>query len=325
MTRVDRARGCLVGLAVGDAMGAPTEGMTRTEIAARFGWVDDFLTADASGTDDTEYAVLTARAALRHGTAMTSEHVADVWLEAVARQDGGFHGAGFSELIALAGLLEGRRPPGTGIRNPERWSDGAAMRVAPLGLLCAGDPAEAARLAGEDARVSHSGDGVWAAQAVAAAVAVAAGGGSWRAALDAGVAALPERSWTARTVHRALAIVAETPDPAAADERLYQEISLFHYPWADSAPEALALAFGVIASRGGSPVDAIVAGVNMGRDSDTIAAMAGAVCGAAAGVEALPSGWPERVRRVAGRCITATAGDDLLDLADRLAGAAVAA
>jgi ADP-ribosylglycohydrolase len=324
VSSLDRAQGCLIALAAGDALGAPTEGMTQTEIAERFGRVEDFQDADSAGTDDTEYAVLTAIAATRHGHALTSADVAAVWREALTRQDGGFAGAGFSEMIALGGLRSGLAPPATGIRNPERWSDGAAMRVAPLGLLCAGDPTEAARLAAEDARVSHSGDGVWAAQAVAAAVAVAAGGGGWREALDAGAAALPPDSWTARTVGRALGIVAETPDAVAAEVRLYREISLFHYPWADAAPEALALAFGVIAAHEGDVLGAIFAGVNMGRDSDTIAAMAGAVCGALVGIDGLPAAWPERVRHVSGRCISATRGQDLLRIAEGLVARAEA-
>nr|BFF17734.1 hypothetical protein GCM10025730_12550 [Promicromonospora thailandica] len=61
----DRARGALLGLAIGDAMGAPTEGMTLHAIRERWGRVRGFVDPEAAGTDDTEYAVLCARGVLR--------------------------------------------------------------------------------------------------------------------------------------------------------------------------------------------------------------------------------------------------------------------
>lgn len=321
MTRRDRARASLIALAAGDALGAPTEGMSRTAIHERYGRVETFLTEDAAGTDDTEYAVLTARAVLRHGHALTSDDVADLWLEALAVQDGGFAGAGFSEIVALAGLQAGLRPPDTGIRNYERWSDGAAMRAAPLGLLCAGDPVEAARLATVDASVSHSGDGILGARAVAAAVAAAAGGADWQEALGAGTASIPEDSWSRRMISRAYALVDAAADTETAEHALSEHLPLRHYPWADSSPEAVAFAFALVRAHEGDPVRSVLAGVNMGRDSDTIAAMAGAICGAAAGTSALPADWAPRVRSVAGVCITATRGADLLTIADDLTAA----
>lgn len=317
MLSVDRARGCLIGLAAGDAMGAPTEGLTIDEIRERFGRVDDLL-PDAAGTDDTEYAVLTARTVLEHGHGFGAGDVADTWLRAVERQQGGFHGAGFSEMVAIGNLRAGIRPPASGLRSYERWSDGAAMRVAPLGIAAAGDPALARRLAAVDASVSHDADGVFCAQAVAAGVAVALMSDDHRDVLDAAVDALPEDSWSRRLVDRALAIAARHESADAAARELYEGVSLFHYPWADAAPEALALALGLFAAARGEVREAVVASVNIGRDSDTIAAMNGALAGALRGHEALPAEWREPVRHVHGRCILDTAGTDLIDLADRL-------
>lgn len=313
----DRARGALIGLAIGDAMGAPTEGMTIEEIARRFGRVTGLL-PDAAGTDDTEYAVLTGQSLLAHGFELTADDVAATWTAAVAEQQGGFAGAGFSEMVAIANLAAGLRPPATGLRNYERWSDGAAMRVAPIGILAAGDPAEARRLARIDASVSHAVDGVYAAEAVAAGVATALVADSHREVVDAVVAALPADSWTGRLVARALAIGARYERAEDAAPELYREISLFHYPWADAAPEALALAMGLYEAAKGDFVDAVIASVNIGRDSDTIAAMNGALAGAMCGFEAMPVEWREQVVRVHGRCILATAGTELLELADGL-------
>lgn len=314
----DATAGSLFGLAIGDAMGAPTEGMRREDIERLHGRVENFLDADAAGTDDTEYAVLTAQMVVAHGRGLTADHVADHWLAALSVQDGGFYGAGFSEMVALANLQAKIRPPASGALNYEMCSDGAAMRIAPVGLFAVGDPELAMRLAMADASVSHAGDGVWAAQAVAASIAVAAKGDGWQAAIDQLVVSLPADSWSLRMVRRAIDIALSAPDPLAAEAELYRRLPLWHYPWADVVPEALALTVGIIVAHEGALVPSIVAGVNMGRDSDTIAAMAGAICGAAHGAKALPAEWVDRVRMVRGRCITATSGVDLMVLAGQI-------
>jgi len=165
--------------------------------------------------------------------------------------------------------------------------------------------------------VSHSRDGVYCAQAVAAGVAVAMTADSIDPVIDAMVDALPADSWSARLVRRALRIAEDAPDLLAAEETLFDQIPLRHYIWADVAPEAVALCVGLLrATDGGLAV--IESGVNIGRDSDTIAAMGGAVAGALHGMSSLPAAQVDQVRSVAGRCIAATRGTDLIDLADAL-------
>lgn len=314
----DRVYGALIGQAVGDALGAPTEGMTREEIVSRYGWVDDFVSDDPVGTDDTEYAVLTARIVLKHGHELTPADVTAAWRENLVEQDGGFYGGGFSEMTAINNLKAGLVAPQSGTDNHEMWSDGTAMRIAPVGVFCAGDPQEAARLAAIDAQVSHARDGIYCGQAIAAAVAAALVESSWEAVIDAGLAVVPPGSWSARTITRAADIGRRAPGLRPAVDQLYEEISLFHYPWADVAPEATALAFGVLAASRGDYVDAVLAGVNVGRDADTIAAMAGGMAGALHGAEAVPERWRERINRVRGHCIKAVAGTDLAELAGAL-------
>jgi ADP-ribosylglycohydrolase len=316
---LNRIRGAVLGQAVGDALGAPTEGMSRAGIRARYGRVTGFLSDDPAGTDDTEYAALTAQILLRYGPALTSLDVAREWTRALVDQTTPFDGGGFSEMDAIHNLAKGLLPPATGSDNHELWSDGSAMRVAPIGAYCAGDPAEAARLAGIDAEVSHARDGIWCGQAVAAAVAAAATSDDWRVVVDAGIAATPDDSWSRRMITKAVAIAAHS---GTADERfdeLERRIGIFHYPWADVAPEATALAFGVFAIAEGKYADAVLGGVNIGRDADTIAAMAGAMAGALKGVQDIPVEWQERLGPLRGSCIEAMAGVDLWDLADQIA------
>ncbi|WP_197683387.1 ADP-ribosylglycohydrolase family protein [Jiangella alkaliphila] len=310
--------GALIGQAVGDALGAPTEGLARAEIVARYGWVGDFVSDDPAGTDDTEYAVLTARLLLAHGDRLTPADVGAAWTDDLVNQVGGFHGGGFSEMTAINNLRAGLVPPATGSDNHELWSDGAAMRIAPVGVYCAGDPAEAARLAAIDAQVSHARDGIHCAQAVAAGVAVAVVADAWEDVVEAALAAVPADSWAARTLRRAVDIGHTHTDLAAAVDELYERISLFHYPWADVAPEATALALGVFTAARGEYVPAVLGGANAGRDADTIAAMAGALAGALHGADAVPEPWRRRINVVRGHCIAAVAGTDLAELAHDL-------
>jgi ADP-ribosylglycohydrolase len=317
----DRIRGAVLGQAIGDALGAPTEGMTRAAIRAAHGRVTGFLSDDPAGTDDTEYAALTARILLTYGPDLTPADVSAEWERTLAHQSGGFAGGGFSEMEAIHNLARGLRAPHSGTDNHEQWSDGSAMRVAPIGAYCAGDPHLAAHLAGTDAQVSHARDGIWCGQAIAAAVAVACSTSSWTEVVEAALAALPEDSWSARLATRAVTIAT---GPGTADERydeLERRIAIFHYPWSDVAPEATALALGVFAVAEGDYVESVLGGVNIGRDADTIAAMAGAMAGALRGATQIPSRWSSRITSLKGSCIKATAGVRLEALADEIAAA----
>jgi ADP-ribosylglycohydrolase len=316
---VERAYGVLLGQAAGDALGAPTENMSRLEIVRAWDWVDDFLTHDPAGTDDTEYAVLTAWNVLEHGAEMCSAHVADSWRRVLLTQAGDFQSGGFSEMAAIANLRRGLVPPDSGNDHHEPFSDGAAMRVSPIGIFCAGNPAEAARLAAEDARVSHARDGVHCAEAIAAGVAVAVTTDRWQDVVDAALAHIPLSCWTSRLVRRALDVARNHTDARSALGAMCDAVVVSHYPWSDIGPEATALAFGVFAAGRGDYVDSVLAGVNAGRDSDTIAAMAGALAGGLNGISRVPVRWREAVNVVRGRCIHATAGTRLDQLAERLA------
>jgi ADP-ribosylglycohydrolase len=75
-------------------------------------------------------------------------------------------------------------------------------------------------------------------------------------------------------------------------------------PTTESVPAAIAIAD----YAGGDPARAIEISGNLRGDTDTIAAMAGAICGAYAGDEALPKAWLDAVAQVNGLDIAAWAG-----------------
>ncbi|MFD3585126.1 ADP-ribosylglycohydrolase family protein [Streptomyces sp. NPDC058683] len=312
----DRARGALLGLAVGDALGAPAENMKPSEIRARWGRITGYVTDTPAGTDDTEYAIFSGLLLARHGSALTPAHVEAAWHEWIAdRAEGPFKGAGFSERGTLENLRRGLAAP-ISAQHRHAWSDGLAMRAAPFGVFAAGRPAEAARLVAIDGSVSHEGEGIYGGQAVAAGVAAAMAGAPPTAVVAAALAVVPDDSWTARSLRRAVSV-------AHRGERAVRSaVVIGGYPWTDLAPEAVALAFGAYAAADGDFRDAVLTAVNMGRDADTTAAVAGALAGATQGETAIPTEWATAIGPARGSCLPSMAGQHVLEVAELLTGAA---
>ncbi|MFJ4579749.1 ADP-ribosylglycohydrolase family protein [Streptomyces echinatus] len=308
----ERARGALLGLAVGDALGAPAENLRPSEIRARWGRITGYVTDQPCGTDDTEYAIFSGLLLARHGSALTPAHVEAAWHEWIAdRAEGPFRGAGFSERGTLENLRRGLAAP-ISAQHRHAWSDGLAMRAAPFGVFAAGRPAEAARLVAVDGSVSHDGEGIYGGQAVAAGVAAAMTGAPVPVVIAAALAVVPDDSWTARSLRRAVAVAHH------GERAVRSAVVIGGYPWTDLAPEAVALAFGAYAAADGDFREAVLTAVNMGRDADTTAAVAGALSGATQGLAAIPTAWATAIGPVRGRCLPSMAGHHVLEVADLL-------
>ncbi|WP_315987580.1 ADP-ribosylglycohydrolase family protein [Actinomadura sp. HBU206391] len=97
-----RARGCLLGLAVGDALGRPAENLAPGEIVRRWGRLAELrIRPDgvAAGTDDTEYARFTALLLEIYGSGPGSEDVArENIIRPLDERPGPMRGADCSEL-----------------------------------------------------------------------------------------------------------------------------------------------------------------------------------------------------------------------------------
>lgn len=318
MTLQERARGSFIGLAVGDALGGPTEGKTQEEIVLNWGRVLDFISAEQSGSDDTEYALFNAKLLLQHKEKLTSSTIAEAYRKDIIKAENTYKGAGFSEMIAIHNLLNKFQPPATG-QHVHSWSDGVAMRVAPYGIASAGNPQFAAHLAKEDGVVTNSGEGIYGGQAVAAAISMAMLGVSLEEIIQAGMNVIPKDSWTFSSIQRAVKIGFDSTDIWSSLKPLYASIACTYYFWTDIAPEAVGLAFGILAAARGHIKDSILGAVNIGRDTDTIAAVTGAICGALHGIDAIPNEWKSHVLLSGGRCISAVKGMKILDTADELA------
>jgi ADP-ribosylglycohydrolase len=153
-TRIDRARGSLLGMAIGDALGAPLEGLSAQQVRAHYGQVTDYVDGvrawrkksfrwrlEGLYTDDTQQALVLAECLRLHGR-IDVAWVAATYLE-MARPRGAYLGAhrsaGKTFRTVISDLEGGAAPDRTGCPSA---GIGAAMRIAPVGLFHAERPAE---------------------------------------------------------------------------------------------------------------------------------------------------------------------------------------
>lgn len=334
----DRFRGCLLGGAVGDALGAPVEFMSHAEILDRFGPAGITGFAPAYGglgriTDDTQMALFTAEGLLegwREGCAegsaclVRATHRAYLrWLQsqqetpdAVADSDVPPEGwlLGERRLHSRRGpgptcltALQTAGAPGTPADN-DRKGCGGVMRVAPVGLfLWRPTPANSYRpafaLAGQLAGLTHGHPtGRLAAGVLAVLVQGLLDGLSLEAALAAGKAILCSCPGHEET----LSLLEQAEMLARADLPRAAAVTALGQGWL--AEEALAIAV-YCALVAESFADGVLLAVNHDGDSDSTGAIAGHLLGARHGVRAIPADWLEVLEL----------GDVIADAADRLA------
>lgn len=310
---LDKAIGSLSGLAIGDSLGDAARGADNQR---DYGITTDFNKGASWSTDDTEFALMTAKLLIEHEGNFTSDDVVNMWFKYVATEDELKRG-GVSEVEACNNLRRGLRPPQSGMYNAYYMSDGAAMRSGPIGIVCAGDPERAADLAYRDACVSHYREGIWGAQAVAVAVSLAMVDADMEDIMEAIFKIAPPDSWFYETLNRAMNIVKEADgDIANAWMPLHNELFSTHR---STVAEALPEVFGCLMLENKSFKSGLILAGNFGRDADTIGAIAGAVLGAKYGAKNIPDKWKEKTRYPSGTCLSFTKGIDIFEYAEKLA------
>jgi ADP-ribosylglycohydrolase len=220
---------------------------------------------------------------------------------------------------AIQNLKVGLMPPFSGQHN-HAWSDGLAMRVAPIGVIANGDIEMAKRIAIADGEVSHSGEGIYSGIAIAVAVTSGMAGKSYLEVYSDALNSVPKDSWTYRTLVDAQNILNENASATLFEnaERLLEKVAQTKYFFADLAPEAVSLALASVLYGKGDFAKSLLFAVNLGRDADTIAAMAGAVAGSISGYKNIPDKWKVAVTSVGGSCLAFTKGMEPLSIADSL-------
>jgi ADP-ribosylglycohydrolase len=292
---LSKAHGCLLGGLIGDAMGTPTENLEPAAIHERFGWVDDF---SGDGTDDSILKYLLCDALIATDGYAGADDWAAAWLAQRAQITGPKQNRFFvSVKQTLTKLSAGYLPRLASIGNLA--SSSSAMSIAPVGIVNAGHPRAAAAQAQELGSLIHTGDVAFCqdgAAAIAAAVAAAfCADATVESVLDAAVRYLKPLSGAEvrDLIIEALALAQATDDYEAFRSAYHAR---FRRPIACDTRETVPATMALCYLANGDPRMAIIYGANFGRDTDTIATMAGAICGALTGVAGLPAGWVAKIQ-----------------------------
>jgi ADP-ribosylglycohydrolase len=286
---VGRALDSLVGLAVGDALGATREGWPYDPAAPP-------LSPPKPGTrvlwtDDTQMALSVVEVLLERD-GVDPDHLA----RAFARRYEPWRGYGTGMHALLRRLRSGGHweTDRFAIFRDGSFGNGSAMRVAPLGaFLAERSRGEIIEQATRSAVVTHAHpEGVAGAVAVALAAGHAArsrGGAPPEAKhlLEGVVAALSGASDVARGVEEAIALPSDT-SLGSAVERLGNGSRV-------SCRDTVPLALWIVASRMDDYRGAVETAVSAGGDTDTMAAIVGGVVAARVGVSGIPPEWREAV------------------------------
>jgi poly(ADP-ribose) glycohydrolase ARH3 len=280
----DRFLGCLFGQAVGDAVGAPYEGLPADFVFWHLGPVHELLAqADEEllrYTDDTQMMIGVAETLVEHGE-IQQDFLCQRFVANYDPERGYGRGARqILECMAAGGawshVAETVFPGGS-------FGNGAAMRVAPVGLLFCHDLARVAEQAGASAWPTHRHPlGIEGAQLLALAVALAAQGPPLQRNCFYDVLEkhchTEEFRWQVRAARnlRGQHSLAFLGNSLPAHRSVMTAIACFTTT-ADSYPDTVAKA------------------IALGDDTDTLAAMAGALSGAHLGLGAIPHAWIERL------------------------------
>jgi len=285
----DRARGMLLGLACGDALGRPVEFTSASEISAEHGRLDEMVGHGTWNqpvgtiTDDTEQALCIARSLVEHQTFSPAD-VADRF---VAWYDSGPFDIGRMTMRSLSRLKHGDTWDDAGqhvweqSREGQNAGNGSAMRCPPLAIPYATDWDRLVEVSRQSSQITHADprctDGC--------------------AILNFTVAGLLEDADTP---------LQDALDYVGADAP--EELVMSLQPLArGDAPGTLETSGYVVHSLqtalhdglfADSAEEAIVTAVNRGGDTDTIGAIAGAVAGARFGASQLPDRWLSSIDEV---------------------------
>ncbi len=321
-TLFEKVYGCLAASRVASAMGAAVEGWHADKIVAAYGFLGELLPythysyrgitwGRMPGTteDGIERQKLMCQAIIEKQDRITVEDLARVAVERVD-PDKMWYMSEPDDIKLVQFLKVGIHPADVG--GLSAWTGLNAMARAshPIGLINASDPAGAVRDAADVGRmlfrpadVALAWAGVYDA-AIAAALLPEATVESVIAAvfsvLDSIEQSATHKSWSPeairREIERALDIVTRAKDFEKARAELYTVYNGFGTPYAmSSAAETVSKALAMFALAGGDAKTAILYGVNLGRDTDCMAAMAGGLAGALSGIGAVPDGWVKQV------------------------------
>jgi ADP-ribosyl-[dinitrogen reductase] hydrolase len=292
MTRRDRFRGALVGLAVGDAVGTTVE----FKPPGTFEPVRDMVGGGPFGlpagawTDDTSMALCLAESLVERRTfdpVDQLERYVRWYREGHWSSTGRCFDIGNATRAALQ-RFEQTHEPFPGDAAPDAAGNGPLMKLAPVAMAYASRPDDAIRFAGESARTTHGAPEAIDASRAFAALLVAALEGRWpvggHAGGDGRVDGAAGLAGTPGALHaKVAAALSSTREPPDVRGGGYVVDALEAALWALRTTTSFEAG--------------VLAAVNLGDDADTTAAIYGQLAGAINGLDGIPAAWRQRLHR----------------------------
>ena len=299
---LDAVYGCLIGGAIGDALGAPVEGWYYKEIREKYGKVRELMPYEkgycgglpGAVTDDTVLRHYMCLAIVRKGGRITPDDFAEIWLNELNPDR-----LWTNEKIVRQKLQIGMNPWDTGKGQPPAGC--ATMAIAPVGIINAGNPAQAYQDGFNIAFVNQDSVNRDAAATVAAGVAAAF---LPDATVDSVLETMTEyssdlfRRGVVLTMD--LAYASDNVDEFA--EKFYDRMLDWTWPsrgwkkerfFSGDSLEFVPAAMAILYLCKGDVEESIVEGTSFGRDCDTIASVIGNLVGAMHGASAIRKDWIE--------------------------------
>jgi len=299
----DKARGCLLGAAAGDALGAPVEFLSRDQINERYG-EDGLVDYDSKGglkpgsyTDDTQMTLATAVGCIR-AIQLCKEGKECDFKEIVYQE--------YLEWYEMQKDPDNRRAPGNTCLSAlgsgkmgtleERINDskgcGGVMRTAPVGL--AFKAGEAFLRGAEIAAITHGHpSGFLPAGFLAEMISRIVEGKTLEEAYDLSLAVLNSYPGYEETLQK----IGLAREMALKGEEAETAIPRIGEGWVGD--EALAIALYCSFSYPSDWKKAVITAVNITGDSDSTGSVTGAILGALLGEKAIPADWVKRLENSA--------------------------
>ncbi len=277
---LDRAKGALIGLALGDALGTTLEFSARDSRAPVTDLVGGgpFGLAPGQWTDDTSMALCLAESLVERG----GLDVRDLIERFCKWSEEGYNsvtGECFDIGNATAAALQSYRDTGeplSGSTDAGSAGNGSLMRLSPVVIRWGHDRGQAVAAARLQSRTTHGAAQAVEACALFAEVLVEALAGAPKDTVlrarawdgDAGVASVAAGAWRAkeRTAIRSTGYVLHTLEAAL---------------WCVARTDSIA--------------DALILAVNLGDDADSVGAVTGQLAGALWGMSGAPAAWLDRL------------------------------
>ncbi len=292
-TLADRYRGCLLGLACGDAVGTTVEFQSR----GSFTPLDDMVGGGPFGlragqwTDDTSMALCLAASLVEQGRFDAKDQMERYvrwWREGYMSSTGHCFDIGVTTSAALSRYLS-TGDPFAGSTSSRSAGNGSLMRLAPVPLFYYPDGQAAIRFAADSSRTTHgAAEAVDACRLFAAMLVAALAGAAKEELLFAAGAAFAAGSQT-EPLQPAIAAI------AAGDYRDKTAAQIQGSGYVVKSLEAALWCFW----RTDDYRSAMLAAANLGDDADTTAAVCGQIAGAFYGAAAIPAEWRSRLHMAA--------------------------